>query len=174
MLNSVVITVSIARPYAEVYDFCVDPMNFGRWNSMPGSAMEAVGGNDYLVDLPQGRRIMLPPGVESWNDTGNNEAFLAGSIAYTHNAFSVYAKAKKENNPVFPNIALLRAPTANNGDSRDGGNVGGWLTIFKNAPNKDLAKKLALELIDPKTFNPMAALASGLFMISIRSRMTGW
>ena len=34
---------------------------------------------------------MLPPGVESWNDTGNNEAWLAGSIGYTHNAFRVYA-----------------------------------------------------------------------------------
>ncbi len=106
----------------------------------------------------------LPPGVESWNDTGNNEAFLAGSIGYTHNAFSVYANAKRNNNPVFPNIALLRAPTANNGDSRDGGNVGGWLTIFKNAPNKDLAKKLALELIDPANFNQMASIAGGLFM----------
>jgi multiple sugar transport system substrate-binding protein len=107
---------------------------------------------------------MLPPGVESWNDTGNNEAFLAGSIAYTHNAFSVYANAKRNNNPVFPNIALLPAPTANNGDIRDSGTVGGWLTIFKNAPNKDLAKKLALELIDPANFNQMATIAGGLFM----------
>ena len=103
---------------------------------------------------------MLPPGVESWNDTGNNEAWLAGSIGYTLNAFSVYAKAKKDKNPVFPNITLLRAPTANNGDSRDGGFVGGWLTIFKNAPNKALAKKLALEMIDPKNFTPMSAIVT--------------
>ncbi len=107
---------------------------------------------------------MLPPGVESWNDTGNNEAWLAGSIGYTLNAFSVYARAKKENNPVFPNIGLVRAPTANNGDSRDGGFVGGWLTIFKNSPNKDLAKQLALEMIDPKNFTPMSTIAGGLFM----------
>lgn len=107
---------------------------------------------------------MLPPGIESWNDTGNNEAYLAGSIGYTHNAFSVYANAKLNKNPVFPNTVLLRAPTANNGDSRDGGNVGGWLTIFKGAPNKDLAKQLALAMIDPKTFTPMSALAGGLFM----------
>lgn len=107
---------------------------------------------------------MLPPGVESWNDTGNNEAWLAGSIGYTLNAFSVYANAKRNNNPVFPNITLVRAPTANNGDSRDGGFVGGWLTIFKNAPNKDLAKELALEMIDPKNFTPMSAIAGGLFM----------
>jgi multiple sugar transport system substrate-binding protein len=107
---------------------------------------------------------MLPPGVESWNDLGNNEAWLAGSIGYTLNAFSVYANAKRNNNPVFPNTTLLRAPTANNGDTRDGGFVGGWLTIFKNSPNKDLAKELALEMIDPKNFTPMSAVAGGLFM----------
>src|SRR3569623_2512272 len=31
---------------------------------------------------------MLPPGVEAWTDTSNNEAFLAGNIGYTHNQFS--------------------------------------------------------------------------------------
>lgn len=58
MLNSVVVTVSIARPYAEVYDFCADPLNFGRWNLLPGALLEPIGGNEYLVDLPQGRRVM--------------------------------------------------------------------------------------------------------------------
>ena len=58
MLNSEVVIVSIDRPFAEVYDFCIEPMNFGRWNSLPGSTMEPLGGNEYLVDLPQGRRVM--------------------------------------------------------------------------------------------------------------------
>ena len=107
---------------------------------------------------------MLPPGVESWGDISNNEAYLAGKIGYTHNAFSVYAAAKRDNNPVFPNTVLLRQPNANNGDSRDGGAVGGWLTVFKGAPNVDLAKKLALELLDPENFTPMSAVAGGLFM----------
>ena len=44
---------------------------------------------------------MLPPGVESWTDTSNNEAWLAGQIGYTHNAFSVYAQSKRDNNPVY-------------------------------------------------------------------------
>ena len=79
---------------------------------------------------------MLPPGVESWTDTSNNEAFLAGQIGYTHNAFSVYAQAKRDKNPVYDNIVLLPAPQANNGDSRDGGNVGGWLTIFKGSQER--------------------------------------
>lgn len=58
MLNSEVITVSIVRPYAEVYKFCADPLNFGRWNPLPNAPMEALGANEYLVDLPQGRRVM--------------------------------------------------------------------------------------------------------------------
>jgi multiple sugar transport system substrate-binding protein len=107
---------------------------------------------------------MLPPGVESWGDTSNNEAWLAGKIGYTQNAFSVYAASKRDNVPFFKDIVLLRAPEANNGDSRDGGQVGGWLTIFKGSPNVDVAKKLALALLDPANFTPMSAVAGGLFM----------
>ena len=115
---------------------------------------------------------MLPPGVESWNDTGNNEAYLAGNIGYTHNAFSIYAQSKRDNNPVFPNTILLRAPTANNGDSRDGGNVGGWLTIFKGAPNVGLAKELALHLLDPANFSRISALGGVLFTPAYKNLWT--
>jgi multiple sugar transport system substrate-binding protein len=115
---------------------------------------------------------MLPPGVESWGDTSNNEAWLAGKIGYTHNAFSVYAASKRDNNPIFPDTVVLRVPDANNGDSRMGGNVGGWLTIFKGAPNKDLAKKLAVHLLDPANFNQMASIAGGLFLPAFENLWT--
>ena len=49
-------------------------------------------------------------------------------------------------------------------DSRDGGQVGGWITIFKGAPNVDLAKQLALDLLDPKNFTAISSVAGGLFM----------
>jgi multiple sugar transport system substrate-binding protein len=107
---------------------------------------------------------MLPPGVESWGDISNNEAFLAGNIGYTHNAFSVYAQAKRDENPIFKDIVLLKAAKANNGDSRDLGDVNGWLTIFKGAPNAELAKDLALDLLDPANFTQMSTVAGGLFM----------
>lgn len=107
---------------------------------------------------------MLPPGIEAWNDLSNNEAWLAGKIGYTQNAFSVYAQSKRDNLPFFKDTVLLRAPFANNGDSRDGGAVGGWLTVFKGAQNADLAKKLALALLDPANFTPMSSVAGGLFM----------
>jgi multiple sugar transport system substrate-binding protein len=106
---------------------------------------------------------MLPPGIESWTDTSNNEAWLAGQIGYTHNAFSVYAQSKRDNNPVYEHIVLLRAATANNGDSRDGGQVGGWMTVFKGSKNTDLAKKLALDLLDPANFGKISAAGGVLF-----------
>lgn len=107
---------------------------------------------------------MLPPGVESWGDISNNEAYLGGKVGYTHNAFSVYAAAKRDNNPVFPATVLMPMPSGNDGSSRDGGAVGGWLTVFKGAPNAELAKKLALDLLDPANFNQMSSVAGGLFM----------
>lgn len=106
---------------------------------------------------------MLPPGVESWGDISNNEAFLAGNVAYTHNAYSVYAQSKRDGVSFFNDIVLMPAPRANNGDHRDNGVVGGWLTIFKGAPNVDLAKQLALALLDPANFNRMSEVAGGLF-----------
>ncbi len=115
---------------------------------------------------------MLPPGVESWGDISNNEAYLAGQIGYTHNAFSVYAAAKRDNNPVFPHTVLLRQPDANNGDSRDGGQTGGWLTVFKGAPNADLAKQLVLDLLKPENFNKMSSVAGGLFMPAFENQWT--
>lgn len=58
MHQSETITILIERPYDEVYDFLADPRNFPRWAANPGSKMEHVGGNDYLVDLPAGRRVI--------------------------------------------------------------------------------------------------------------------
>ena len=83
---------------------------------------------------------MLPPGIESWTDPSNNEAFLAGKIALTSNAFSVYATAKSENNPIFPNTAVLHFPIANDGTVLGGGGSG-WFTIFTARPRTSTLAK---------------------------------
>jgi multiple sugar transport system substrate-binding protein len=107
---------------------------------------------------------MLPPGILSWTDISNNEVYLAGNAGYTHNAFSVYAQAKRDENPVFPNTVLLRAPQGPSGMNHDGGAIGGWINIFKGAQNAELAKQLTLALLDPANFNRMSSVAGGLFM----------
>ena len=107
---------------------------------------------------------MLPPGVEAWGDSNNNEAYVAGSVGFTRNAYSVYAKAKQDAPDIYKNTVVLHEATATNGDNRDLGYMGGWLTIFKGAPNNDLAKKLALYLLDPANFGKMASVSGGLIM----------
>lgn len=106
---------------------------------------------------------MLPPGIESWTDTSNNEAYLAGTIGMTLNQPSVYAKAKADGNPVFENTAVMHAPTWNDGTLHEaGGN--GWLMIFKGAPNTEVAKDLVYNLLDPANYTPMVQNGGGLFM----------
>ena len=155
-------------------DFCISVVNAfgGHYTDETGKKVtlnspETVKAFEWIVETydRNGKyAAMLPPGVESWTDTGNNEAWAAGSIGHTLNAFSIYAAAKK-NSPddLFKKTVVVRPPTANNGDSRDQGAVGGWLTIFKGAPNVDLSKKLALYLLDPDNFNKISSIAAGLF-----------
>ena len=57
MRASETVTVTIRRPYAEVYDFLAEPLNFTRWASEPGAQMEPFDG-DWLVDLPRGRSVI--------------------------------------------------------------------------------------------------------------------
>jgi len=52
---------------------------------------------------------MLPPGVLAWTDMSNNEAYLAGKLAYTQNGGTVYGKAVKDNNPI-KDITGFHAP----------------------------------------------------------------
>jgi multiple sugar transport system substrate-binding protein len=106
---------------------------------------------------------MLPPGIESWTDTSNNEAYLAGKVGMTLNQFSIYAKAKADKNPVFEGTALMRKPATKDGRVLEGG-ASGWLTIFKGAKNIDLAKELILHLCTPAIINPMVREGGALFL----------
>jgi multiple sugar transport system substrate-binding protein len=61
---------------------------------------------------------MLPPGVLSWIDTSNNEAFLAGQIAITQNAGTMYAKAVFDQVPFADQIAFIPYPKRISDDAR--------------------------------------------------------
>src|SRR5262249_25173136 len=114
---------------------------------------------------------MLPPGVESWTDPSNNEAYLAGKIAITANAFTVYGKAKKDKNPVLDKTAVLQTPLAKNGKRlASGGN--GWVTIFQGAQNTAVAKQAILYMLDPKEFMPMVQGGGGLFLPAYKNLWT--
>jgi multiple sugar transport system substrate-binding protein len=134
---------------------------------------ETVAGVTWLADTYTNPMYapMLPPGVESWTDVGNNEAYLAGTIAMTLNQPSVYGAARANDPELFANTAVLRGPVWQDGGRREaGGN--GWFTIFKGAKNVDVAKELILTLLDPANISPMAQEGGGLFLPAYADQWT--
>lgn len=115
---------------------------------------------------------MLPPGIESWTDVSNNEAYLAGTVALTANAFSVYANAKAEGNPVYENTAVLHKPKVVGQDVVLETGANGWFTIFKGSQNVAAAKELILTLLQPENFVPMVQLGGGLFLPAYQNLWT--
>ena len=114
---------------------------------------------------------MLAPGILSWTDPSNNEAYLAGTIGITSNAFSIYAQSKRDSNPVFPNTLVMQAPRANDGALLQAG-ANGWFTIFKGAQNVAAAKELILYMLDPANFLPMVQQGGGLFLPAYKDQWT--
>lgn len=60
VLKAQTITVHIARPIAEVYEFLADPANLGRWTvARHGRHEPAAGLLAWSFDGPEGRRVMM-------------------------------------------------------------------------------------------------------------------
>jgi len=53
---------------------------------------------------------MLPPGILAWTDMSNNEAYLAGLLAYTFNGGTVYGKAILDSNPIKDDTGFHAPP----------------------------------------------------------------
>lgn len=104
---------------------------------------EAVAAVEWLVDTytnPKWER-MLPPGVLSWTDPSNNEAYLGGKLAYTQNGGTVYAKAVFDKNPVAP-VTIWDYPKGGPGLQRFFGmNSMNFLQI-KEGKNPEAAREL--------------------------------
>ncbi|MEZ4633950.1 MAG: extracellular solute-binding protein [Caldilineaceae bacterium] len=104
------------------------------------------------------------PGVLSWTDSSNNEAFLAGNIAYTSNAASIYAKAKADGNPIFEDIIVTDVPNGPANINQVGGGGSGQFYVPRGARATDQAKDLALHLLSPEVFLPISLVSAGLFL----------
>jgi len=110
---------------------------------------EAVQAVEWVVDTytnPKWER-MLPPGVLSWTDPTNNEAFLGGKLAYTQNGGTVYAKAVADGVPFAKDIIW---------DYPKGGPVlqdffglgSMHLNLVKGAKNPEAARELILSFFE--------------------------
>jgi multiple sugar transport system substrate-binding protein len=106
---------------------------------------------------------MIPPGIMSWTDSSNNEAYLAGTLGLTSNAASVYAAAKQDVPEIFEDTVRLETAIGPYGEKLESGG-GGQFNIPRGATHQDLSKELALHLITPEIFLPISLVSAGLFL----------
>jgi len=105
----------------------------------------AITGLTWLKEIYSGGKWapMVPPGVNSWTDPSNNEAYLGGKIFFTSNAGTLFAKAVFDKNPVADDTYLLPTPTGPGpaGRALQGADGMRWF-IFKGTRNRQGAEEL--------------------------------
>ncbi|MGN6674398.1 MAG: ABC transporter substrate-binding protein [Thermomicrobiales bacterium] len=113
------------------------------------NSKETIAGLQFLKETYSDSKWakMLPPGVNSWTDTSNNEAFLAGQISFTDNAGTMYAKAQLDKVPFAKDITYLNRPKrVSDGVRLD--NLGGTkFYVLKGTKNKDATYDLIRHLL---------------------------
>jgi multiple sugar transport system substrate-binding protein len=109
---------------------------------------QTVEGVRWLADIyrDEANRGLTPPGVNAWNDTSNNEAYLAGQIALTSNAGTLYAKAVFDGNPVAEQTTLIQVPKGPAG-IRLQGSGGHYFYFMQGSRNFEAAAQLAEHLL---------------------------
>jgi multiple sugar transport system substrate-binding protein len=125
---------------------------------------ETVAAITFLSDIHTNAKYknMLPPGVEGWTDPSNNEAWLAGTIGITQNAYTLYAQSKDQKNPVYDKTAILPGVIGPGTDQIIAVPGYFYFTLFKNGKNPDQAKELAKYLIGPSSFINISKPSNGL------------
>lgn len=127
---------------------------------------EAVAAVTFLADIYTNPKYknMLPPGVNSWTDTGNNEAWLAGNLGFTTNQFTLYAQSKAQKNPVYEQTVTFPGPIGPGVDRPLSFGNYGYLVIFKGSKNVDAAKALVKYLVAGTPFLNIVKPANGLIL----------
>ncbi|HEY7910134.1 MAG TPA: extracellular solute-binding protein [Thermomicrobiales bacterium] len=127
---------------------------------------ETIAAITFLSDLYTNAkyRNMLPPGVNGWTDPSNNQAWLAGIIGFTQNAYTLYAQSKADKNPVYDKTAVIPG-LIGPGTEQVIPNPGyGAFVIFKGAKNPALAKATAKYMVGGATLLDIAKQANGIVM----------
>ena len=100
---------------------------------------ETVAAAKYITDIFTVDKT-TPPSSVSWDDAGNNKAYLSGQSVMILNSGSVANAAKKDNPDLYKNTGLAPFPAGPKGRFVPG--IENTLGIFKNSKNQELAQQL--------------------------------
>ncbi len=140
----------------------------GHWQDETGqyvtiASPETIEALNWLADIythPRWQK-MLPPDVLSWTDISNNDAYLAGKLAYTQNGGGLYAEALLNEHPLAEVTGFH--PLAGGPKLKEfhGLNASAWM-ILRGCANPDAALSLMRHLMrSPEQFDAVFAAAPG-------------
>lgn len=132
---------------------------------------ETIDAMKWLSDIyrhPENTR-MIPPGINSWTDPSNNEAYLAGTIAFTSNAGTVYAKAVLDKNPVAEKTVFVQQPLGPFG-VRLQRSSGHYFYFMDGSKNFDVASQLADHLLSDEVQRTLWRTSSGYVVPAYENR----
>lgn len=127
-----------------------------------GSTLQDESGDYVTFDSPESREAlawladtysneqwapMLPTGWNAWTDTGNNEAFLAGILAMTQNAGTMYAKAQLDGVPFADEIAYLPNPLRRSDNQPVDQLAGVLLHVIEGTQNQEAVHDIVRHLL---------------------------
>ena len=103
----------------------------------------------FAVDTIQKHKIQ-PPGVMSWTDVHNNEAYLAGKLVSTNNGASLYYAMAKKKHPLTEKTNIILSPGGPAG-SFSGPSCYSW-GIFKASKQVELCEDMIRWVEDEKRY----------------------
>jgi multiple sugar transport system substrate-binding protein len=131
-------------------------------NNRPSIQSDATVEAFKLINSMYNESNVIPKGVVSWDNSGNNKAFLSGQVAYVLNETSIYSSMIVDNNEFLKDTILELPP---------GGPAGRNITaytnyygVFKAAPNPDLAIGLVRHFMQPENYSKFVVGAGGRYL----------
>lgn len=110
---------------------------------------ESVAALEWIAETYTGEQWapMLPTGWEAWTDTSNNEAFLAGILALTQNAGTMYATAVLNQVPFWEQIDYVPNPLRIADDQPVDMLGGVLLHVIEGTKNEEAVQDLVRHLL---------------------------
>lgn len=114
----------------------------------------------WTADLWRKHKV-VPPGSLAWDDNGNNNAYLSGTVAMVINSGSIWANMRDTNHPLFEKSGVVPIPAGSTGRAF---NVGGGNTfvVFKKG-HPDLASSLIRYLFDKDFYGSLVERMSPMW-----------
>lgn len=106
---------------------------------------------------------LCPPDAMTWDDMGNNKAYLAGTVGCIFNSGSVWSAMQKENQDLLKKTKVIGYPKGPSGRAYvpGGGNV---FAVFKDGKGADNAKKfIEYYFSDTNSYAKMVEAMGGMW-----------